>query len=154
MWRWWHFMLRFAQKSRQNELNIPNCALLVFKSGNTYLIKWTCVYRINFKIRNSKIQENYTAKVKVVRESPICVQLESALIHLQSSVIELESFSHSIKELTNTDNTPTIWKNVRIRELSNSIREICYWIGELSNCTHIESSLVQNESSPIQFESP
>ena len=30
-------MLRFAQKSRQNEVNIPNCALLVFKSGNIYL---------------------------------------------------------------------------------------------------------------------
>ena len=30
-------MLRFAQKSRQNEVKIPNCALLVFKSGNIYL---------------------------------------------------------------------------------------------------------------------
>ena len=30
-------MLRVAQKSRQNEVNIPNCALLVFKSGNIYL---------------------------------------------------------------------------------------------------------------------
>ena len=36
-----------------------------------YILKWTCVYRINFKIRNSKIQANYTAKVKVVRESPL-----------------------------------------------------------------------------------
>ena len=35
-----------------------------------YILRWTCVYRINFKIRNSKIQANYTAKVKVVRESP------------------------------------------------------------------------------------
>ena len=35
-----------------------------------YILKWICVYRINFLIRNSKIQANYTAKVKVVRESP------------------------------------------------------------------------------------
>ena len=35
-----------------------------------YVLRWTCVYQINFKIRNSKIQANYTAKVKVVRESP------------------------------------------------------------------------------------
>ena len=27
---------------------------------------------MNFKIRNFKIQANYTAKVKVVRESPVC----------------------------------------------------------------------------------
>ena len=36
-----------------------------------YILKWICVYRINFLIRNSKIQANYTAKVKVVRESPM-----------------------------------------------------------------------------------
>ena len=27
----------FYKKSRQNKVNIPNCALLVFKSGNIYL---------------------------------------------------------------------------------------------------------------------
>ena len=42
-----------------------------------YILRWTCVYRINFKIRNSKIQANHTAKVEVVRESPftLCTTL-------------------------------------------------------------------------------
>ena len=35
-----------------------------------YILKWICVYRINFSIRNFRIQANYTAKVKVVGESP------------------------------------------------------------------------------------
>ena len=43
-----------------------------------YILRWTCVYRINFKIRNSKIQANYTAKVKIVRESPV---YENGLYH-------------------------------------------------------------------------
>ena len=44
-----------------------------------YILRWTCVYRINFKIRNSKIQANYTAKVKVVRESPIHVHISGCI---------------------------------------------------------------------------
>ena len=35
-----------------------------------YILKSTFVYRKDFKIRNSKILANYTAKVKGVRESP------------------------------------------------------------------------------------
>ena len=31
------FHPQLCTKSRQNEVNIPNCALLVFKSGNIYL---------------------------------------------------------------------------------------------------------------------
>ena len=62
----------------------------------------------------------------------MCVQLESALINLQSFVIELES-SNSIKELTNTARTPAIRKIVKIGELSNSITELSNWITELSN---------------------
>ena len=51
----------------------------------------------------------------------MCVQLESALIHLQRSVIELESFL--IQELSNTANTTAKKKNLEIRELCNSIIE-------------------------------
>ena len=31
------------------------------------------------------------------------------------------------------DNTPAIWENVEIRQLSNWIRELFDWIRELSN---------------------
>ena len=31
------FHPQICTKSRQKEVNIPNCALLVFKSGNIYL---------------------------------------------------------------------------------------------------------------------
>ena len=43
----------------------------------------------------------------------------------------IRELSYSIKELSNTANTPAIWKNVGIRELSNSITELSNWIGEL-----------------------
>ena len=42
-------------------------------------------------------------------------------------------WSNSIKELSNTSNTPAIRKNVGIRELSYSITELSNWIKELSN---------------------
>ena len=31
------FHAQICKKNRQNEVNIPNCALLIFKSGNIYL---------------------------------------------------------------------------------------------------------------------
>ena len=45
----------------------------------------------------------------------------------------IRKLSNSIKELSNTANTPAIWKNVGIRELSNSITELFNLIRELSN---------------------
>ena len=45
----------------------------------------------------------------------------------------IRELSSSIKELSNTANTPAIWKNVGIKELSNSITELSNWIRELSN---------------------
>ena len=44
----------------------------------------------------------------------------------------IRKLSNSIKELSYTANTPAIWKNVGIRELSNSITEFS-WIRELHN---------------------
>ena len=55
-------MLRFAQKSRQNEVNIPNCALLVFKSGNIYLdeIVYTGIPKYKQIIQQKlKLSENH-----------------------------------------------------------------------------------------------
>ena len=63
-------MLRFAQKSCQNEVNIPKLCVVGIQIRK-YILRGTCVYRKKILIRNSKIQANYTAKVKVVRESPI-----------------------------------------------------------------------------------
>ena len=45
----------------------------------------------------------------------------------------ISKLSYSIKELFDTTNTPVIWKNVGIRELSNLIRDLSNKIGELSN---------------------
>ena len=39
-----------------------------------------------------------------------------------------------------------------IGEPSNSIKDLSYWIWELSNCTHMASSVVELESSVIEFE--
>ena len=79
----------------------------------------------------------------------LCVKLENSPIELESSLIESESF--------------LIWLILKwIRDLSNSIRELCNWIGELSysNIFHIagvlaalESSLIELESSLIQIQS-
>ena len=41
--------------------------------------------------------------------------------------------ANSIKKLSHTTNTPAIWKNDGIRELSNSITELSNSITELSN---------------------
>ena len=62
----------------------------------------------------------------------ICVQLERALIYLQHSLIELESFN-SVKELSNTANIKVKWENVGIRELPYSSKELSNKITELSN---------------------
>ena len=46
-------------------------------------------------------------------------------------------------------NTPAIWKNVGIREISNAIRELSYWIGELKYL--IKDKFRQLESSVIKW---
>ena len=43
----------------------------------------------------------------------------------------IRKFSNSIKERSNTANTPAILKNVGIKQLSNSITELSDWIREL-----------------------
>ena len=45
----------------------------------------------------------------------------------------IRELSISIKEFTNTANTPAIWENVGITELSNSITELSNWVRELFN---------------------
>ena len=62
----------------------------------------------------------------------ICVQLERALIYLQPSLIESESFN-SVKELSNTTNMTVKWENVGIRELPYSSEELSNTITEFSN---------------------
>ena len=60
-----------------------------------YILRWTCVYRIHFKIPNSKIQVNYTAKVKVVRESPIYWDFTLQQIAMKQHVWAIESYNYS-----------------------------------------------------------
>ena len=58
------FHYKIDAKARKNEL----LCVAGFQIRKLYINN--LVYRINFKIRNFKIQTNYTAKVKVVRDSP------------------------------------------------------------------------------------
>ena len=62
------------------------------------------------------------------------MQLEKALIYLQRSLIELESFN-SVKELSNTANMILVVKleNVGIREFPYSSEDLSNTITELSN---------------------
>ena len=63
----------------------------------------------------------------------------------------IRELSKSIKELSNTANTPAIWKNDGIRELYTSIKELSNWIRVLSNS--FKDKLIQLDSSLIQLES-
>ena len=57
----------------------------------------------------------------------------------------IRDLSNSVEELSYTTNTPAMWKNVRIRELS-------YFITE-SPLIQLESSLIQLQISLIQLKS-
>ena len=63
-------MLRFAQKSRQNEVNIPNCALLVFKSGNIYLDELVYIGKI-LKFEIPKYKQIIQQKLKLSENHPV-----------------------------------------------------------------------------------
>ena len=81
-------------------------------------------------------------------------ELESSLIYLESSVIELESslissFFHVIGVLA------ALERQHSLIQLESSLIQLqcCKWISAVSNCTHIESSLIELVSSLIQLQS-
>ena len=71
-------MLRFVLKRRQNAVKYSKLCFAGIQIRK-YILQWTCVYWINYKIRNSKIEANFSTKIKVVRESPMY------LLHQQSA---------------------------------------------------------------------
>ena len=60
------------------------------------------------------------------------IKLDISLIELENSLIEWEIFNS-------------------IKKLSNWIIERCKWNSALSNCTHIENSVIKLESSVIEL---
>ena len=69
VWRWGHFVVRLVKNGVRWSKNSKIC--IVGIQTRKYVHKWICVNLINVKTRNVKIQANYTAKVKDVRESPL-----------------------------------------------------------------------------------
>ena len=72
-------MLRFAQKSRQNEVNSPNCALLVFKSENIYLDELVYTWSI-LKFEIPKYKQIIQQKLKLSENHPFTLFIKKFYI--------------------------------------------------------------------------
>ena len=88
-------------------------------------------------------------------------QLKNYLVQLENSLIQLKSLIN-LRTLLLIE-FMSIWRSIIagcirelfnwIRDLSNSITELCKWISLLSYCKHTESSLIELNTSVIELES-
>ena len=67
------------KKSCQNEVNIPYCALLVFKSGNIYLNEFVYTGK-NFKFEIPKYKQIIQQKLKLSENHPYIQGLKSTVM--------------------------------------------------------------------------